>query len=53
MQKKRKKKKRKIKREKGHTTIPFEGSTLVLHLLSLYSIEIIIHAYNYVGNFTL
>src|SRR3954462_14382290 len=38
------------KRERrGHTTIPFERSTLVLHLISLYSIEIIIHAYNYVG----
>src|SRR3954469_19041255 len=33
----------------GHTTIPFERSTLALHLISLYSTEIIIHAYSYVG----
>ena len=33
----------------GHTTIPFERSTLVLHLIPSYSIEIIMHAYYYVG----
>src|SRR3954471_6304114 len=37
------------KERRGHTTIPFERSTLILHLISLYSIEIIIHAYNFVG----
>ena len=35
IEKNRKRRKVKIKREKGHTTIPFERSTLVLHPLSL------------------
>src|ERR1041385_7866538 len=44
-----KREKEKQKERKGHTTIPFVRSTFVLHLISLYYIEIIMHAYNYVG----
>ena len=33
----------------GHTTIPFERSTLVLHLLSLVLHRDHHHAYSYVG----
>ena len=49
IQKREKREKQKQKERRGHTTIPFERSTLVFILYPLYSIEIIIHAYSYVG----
>ena len=49
--KKEKKRKRKKKERRGHTTILFERSTLVLHLLSLVLHRDYHHAYSYVGNF--
>src|SRR3954466_5909122 len=48
--KNRKKEKNKNKKERrGHTTIPFERSTLVLHLLSRVLHRDHHHAYSYVG----
>src|ERR1044072_6713366 len=49
--KKKKRKKKKKKERRGHTTIPFERSTLVLHLLSLVLHRDYHHAYSYVGTF--
>src|ERR1043165_3874448 len=46
-----KREKEKKKERRVHTTIPFERSTLVLHLLSLVLHRDYHHAYSYVGNF--
>ena len=44
-----KRKKEKEKERRGHTTIPFERSTVVLHPLSLVLHRDHHHAYSYVG----
>ena len=50
---KKREKKEKEKERRGHTTIPFERSTLVLHLLSRVLLEIIIMHIAMWGPFTL